>query len=122
MEFLLSLILESDIRYRECWVGLTGFAIFLVDRSDMALLRQATRFAGLARQCSRVAVAQQQQNRGYADMSFTFACPAEVSMQKSTLHRMTCNVAHGRANDLALPFSILAFLLKFVNNMFSNRF
>ena len=45
----------------------------------MSLLRSATRLGLLSRQCTRLATAQQQSRRNYADMSFTFASCSSVS-------------------------------------------
>merc|ERR1712055_658789 len=44
----------------------------------MSLLRASKNFPRIARQCARIAVAQHQQQRGYADMAFTFASPVSV--------------------------------------------
>merc|ERR1711976_147997 len=44
----------------------------------MSLLRTSRLFPQLVRQCTRMTVAQQQQRRNYAEMSFTFASPGSV--------------------------------------------
>merc|ERR1711976_261816 len=53
---------------------LAGFAIL----EAMSLLRSVRTIPRLTRQCARLATTQQQQRRGYADMSFTFASQSEV--------------------------------------------
>merc|ERR1711976_565450 len=54
----------------------------------MSLLRTSRLFPQLVRQCTRMTVAQQQQRRNYADMSFTFASPGNVFYHEANISQV----------------------------------
>merc|ERR1711893_155545 len=54
----------------------------------MSLLRTSRLFPQLVRQCTRMTVAQHQQRRNYADMSFTFASPGNVFYHEANVNQV----------------------------------
>merc|ERR1711976_1094996 len=61
----------------------------------MSLLRTSRLFPQLVRQCTRMTVAQQQQTRNYADMSFTFASPGNVFYHEAKVNQVDVPAMNG---------------------------
>merc|ERR1711893_286093 len=81
-------------------MGAMGPPSLIVVGCKMPLLRTSRLFPQLVRQCTRMTVAQQQQKRNYADMSFTFASPGNVFYHEA-------NVAQVDVPSMTGSFGIL---------------
>merc|ERR1711893_141401 len=81
-------------------MGALGPPSLIVVGCKMSLLRTSRLFPQLVRQCTRMTVAQQQQRRNYAEMSFTFASPGSVFYHEA-------NVAQVDVPSMTGSFGIL---------------
>merc|ERR1711893_434795 len=69
-------------------MGAMGPPSLIVVGCKMPLLRTSRLFPQLVRQCTRMTVAQQQQRRNYADMSFTFASPGDLFYREANVNQV----------------------------------